>query len=63
MYHLVGSSLIFMAIICASLCHYQFFQLNILRNYDLLLNCLNFRTLSSIRCLYALFLINALRAK
>jgi hypothetical protein len=48
----------------ASLCHYRFPQFVIPRNYDLILNCLNFRTLySRRRHLDALFLINIFKSK
>jgi hypothetical protein len=41
----------------ANLCYYHFFQADILCNYNLILNSLNFRTFHS-RHLYALFLIS-----
>jgi hypothetical protein len=47
----------------ANLCHYRFLQFVIPRNYDLILNCLNFRTLYSRRHLDALFLINIFKSK
>jgi hypothetical protein len=48
----------------ANLCYYRFFQFGLLRNYDLILNHLNFRTLySRRRHLDALFLTNISRAK
>jgi hypothetical protein len=48
---------------CANLCH-CFFQFDISRNYDLILNYWNFRTLNSRRHhLDALFLINDLMGK
>jgi hypothetical protein len=48
----------------ANLCHYRFPQLVSPRNYDLILNCINFRTLySRRRHLHALFLINVFKGK
>jgi hypothetical protein len=48
----------------ANLCHYRFLQFVIPRKYDLILNCLNFRTLHSRRRhLDALFLINIFKSK
>jgi hypothetical protein len=48
----------------AVLCYYLFFQADILLNYNLILNYLNFRTLYSIRRhLDALFLINVFKGK
>jgi hypothetical protein len=48
----------------ANLCYYLFFQADFLRNYNSILNCLNFRTLHSRRRrLHALFLINIFKAK
>jgi hypothetical protein len=45
-------------------CHYWFFQFDILHNYDLILNCLNFRTLYSRQHhLNVLFLINVFNGK
>jgi hypothetical protein len=47
-----------------NLYHHHFYQSDISRNYDLALNCLNFRSLYFRRPLLdALFLINVLRAK
>jgi hypothetical protein len=48
----------------ANLFHYQFLQFVIPRNYDFILNCLNFRTLySRRRLLDALSLINTFKSK
>jgi hypothetical protein len=46
-----------------NLCYYLFFQFDILRNYDLILNSLNFRTLYFTRHLYALFLLNVFKGE
>jgi hypothetical protein len=45
----------------ANLCYYHFFHADILHNYNLVLNSLNFRTLYSRRHLDALFLINVFK--
>jgi hypothetical protein len=48
----------------ANLCYYRFFQADILRSYNSILNSLNFRTLHSRRRhLDALFLINVFKGK
>jgi hypothetical protein len=47
-----------------SLCYYHVLQLDILRNYDLILNYLDFRTLySRLRHIDALFIINVSKGK
>jgi hypothetical protein len=47
----------------ANFCYYRFLQADFLRNYNSVLNSLNFRTLHSRRHLDALFLINVFKGK